>query len=761
MRYRFITGVLAVLLMAALARGLRAASLANRVPAHALAFVGWSGPPKGWAGYDQSRLRQILAHSGFKAFYHQYLPELIQAMGRSNPQSGARGMQIFTEINSILAHPCAFYLDGFYNTGAGAAAKPMPRAGLIIQTAGHNPNQLLQPLVKLAAMVNAGNQGQDPPFKAEIDGKYVCLWIGIPTAQMRSLLTSAGNAKDTLAGSPKFVAAMQQVGGGGGEQAWLDVHRTMKAVDSMITAGGDKTVIRNWALVKKATGLGRCGPLAATARFADGNWRVDAFLGCGERAVAANPMRGSEVPFLLAQTPASATAFTILPVNLGAMYKGVRTLVSAMPGGAAQFKQGVQGVNAMLGMDIGKDFIDAFGPDWLAYQDPGLGGNGPLGEVCINQPAHPRRLGQAIAKIGQMACMMIDARSHMTGTPMYLRVVKSSFGDVTLHDIAAPVVTPTWAIWKGTLYLGLYPQTVLAAIQARKAGAAGIETNARFRGLQKRLGNVANPAALSYIDLQATARQGYGSVLLMSRALLGLADMYTAAPPAPTLVIPTLPDLESQLDAAGEVTWRDGMGWHWRSTEPFPGSMALAAGNMGGIGDSSSIGTYSMMVAILLPSLARAKTLANRAVSSANERSIIEGCVIYAQSHHNKLPPNLATLIAEGLVTPKALIDPQSGNQPANLAQLPAAEWHNVKAIAGLLKGHCDYVYVGAGMTADVGSQDVLVYEKPGINSGQGCNVGFGDGHVAWLSASELPMVFNQANGLRKQAGLAPIRYQK
>ena len=54
------------------------------------------------------------------------------------------------------------------------------------------------------------------------------------------------------------------------------------------------------------------------------------------------------------------------------------------------------------------------------------------------------------------------------------------------------------------------------------------------------------------------------------------------------------------------------------------------------------ISIIALLIAILLPSLARAKELANRAVCSANIRGIIQSCYIYAQSNNSQFPATLA-----------------------------------------------------------------------------------------------------------------------
>ncbi len=54
------------------------------------------------------------------------------------------------------------------------------------------------------------------------------------------------------------------------------------------------------------------------------------------------------------------------------------------------------------------------------------------------------------------------------------------------------------------------------------------------------------------------------------------------------------------------------------------------------------ISIIALLIAILLPSLARAKELANRAVCSANVRGIIQSCYIYAQSNNSQFPATAA-----------------------------------------------------------------------------------------------------------------------
>ncbi len=157
--------------------------------------------------------------------------------------------------------------------------------------------------------------------------------------------------------------------------------------------------------------------------------------------------------------------------------------------------------------------------------------------------------------------------------------------------------------------------------------------------------------------------------------------------------------------------------------------------------------------------LRRVWVVLNRTISSANERGIVQSCVIYAVKHQKNFPPNLATLVSQGYATPGVLVAPGSGTMPANLGCLNAKKLRDVQLVARLLQGHCDYVYVGADLTTDTAtSKTIVIYEKRGLNGGVGRNVGFGDDHVNWETTKGLPETFHINNLARRAAGLPPIK---
>ncbi len=76
------------------------------------------------------------------------------------------------------------------------------------------------------------------------------------------------------------------------------------------------------------------------------------------------------------------------------------------------------------------------------------------------------------------------------------------------------------------------------------------------------------------------------------------------------------------------------------------------------------ISIIALLIAILLPSLARAKELANRAVCSANVRGIIQSMVVYAQTNGNVFPCVPGDATAGAYNVPTAFITTPSATAP-------------------------------------------------------------------------------------------------
>jgi prepilin-type processing-associated H-X9-DG protein len=70
------------------------------------------------------------------------------------------------------------------------------------------------------------------------------------------------------------------------------------------------------------------------------------------------------------------------------------------------------------------------------------------------------------------------------------------------------------------------------------------------------------------------------------------------------------------------------------------------------------------------------------------------------------------------------------------------------------------YVYLGHNVTADaVSNKTVIAYSPPAFTDGLGANVLFGDSHVLWVTAADLPAVLARGGPATRPA-TAPLVVQ-
>ena len=143
--------------------------------------------------------------------------------------------------------------------------------------------------------------------------------------------------------------------------------------------------------------------------------------------------------------------------------------------------------------------------------------------------------------------------------------------------------------------------------------------------------------------------------------------------------------------------------------------MAIAGICLGG----AALLWVPLMMSILLPSLARARELAKRAVDASNLRGVAQAFVIYANDHNGQPPPNLKALMDAGIVIAGQLqnpCDPDATNT-------------------------CDYYFVRydavTDWDAEFSNDWVMAYSDPAYHNGEGANILFADGHVEFVNEPE------------------------
>ncbi len=297
------------------------------------------------------------------------------------------------------------------------------------------------------------------------------------------------------------------------------------------------------------------------------------------------------------------------------------------------------------------------------------------------------------------------------------------------------------------------PQVVPSAFEQMAAGHKSILDNPSFVAMRKRLG-APGASSIQFIDLPRTAPGSYGTIA----TLVGLANLFAGAEAEPGM-LPPLSRLLPELTPAGSASWTDEAGWHVKAISPFPGAELFGGQQLGSLGAASP----ALMMAIMLPSLGRARELANRTADAANITGMCKACVVYSQDHGDQMPVSLAELVADGSISPKSLVAKWSGTPPLTISEeeskrMAAAGENGWKVIEREVDAHCDYVYLGKGTKNSTDASQVLMYDKPMRGRREGLNVGFYDCHVEWIRPG-FSDLFRATNEMRRAAGLKEVTF--
>jgi prepilin-type processing-associated H-X9-DG protein len=164
-----------------------------------------------------------------------------------------------------------------------------------------------------------------------------------------------------------------------------------------------------------------------------------------------------------------------------------------------------------------------------------------------------------------------------------------------------------------------------------------------------------------------------------------------------------------------------------------------------------ALGIAALFLAALTSALFSflARLSAHRVESANNLRQIGGAILAYTSDFHGQYPDAFADLLLREDITSSVFIAPNSRD---TLATGPTRQ-----AIAANLAapGHCSYIYLGKGLTAQTFNPDiVLAYEPANINNNQGGNVLFMDGHVEFIEMPAMNAILNQIT-----AGVRPVHY--
>jgi prepilin-type processing-associated H-X9-DG protein len=624
-----------------------AQALVSRVPADAIAYVGWAGADSPTNGYSGSHLEAIVNSSNLSGLGEEFLPQLLAKMTAKNGDNGDGARFLQTMLGCLWRHPSAMYFSGMTIAPDGT---PIPKFGILCQ-AGED-------IETIDTFLNAATQNAPPKQMLRViqSGDVIALTGGYgedetPLANDPQQIGEVANRVKAIETDPDFLRVQKQVAANPLLFGYIDTNKLLAVVDDAVAAGDNDQAKDAWPKVRDASGLLGLKHIAFGAEFDGRDWATQAFVDVPSPRVGLLTVIEPKAidKELLGRIPSTVGFAQIAQLDLGGLVNQARTMfAAARPDGAMMFDKVTAFVQLFIGRNPRTDIIDPLGSQWACYNDSSLGDNPMLDTIIVNKLADPDKartgwemLWFAAENVGGA----IIRKKHLPIT-----ISQTTAGDLTIHTVETPIAQPSWTMNKGYLYFGLTPQAVITAANGNKPGFAG---NAAFGSLAKKLAGDVTPTGFGFSDLPATAAAAYPQVqaaLAKGSELLAVQDLQL-----PDNLLPPLEKLLPQLAPAAAVSWADDAGLHFKAVGPFPGAVLLSPRPLVG---ASGLNAAVLSSRVLGPALARAKNAANSAKSAENMRQIGRAILLYAAKNGGKCPPDLAALVSGGMLTSDCATDP-------------------------------------------------------------------------------------------------------
>lgn len=409
---------------------------------------------------------------------------------------------------------------------------------------------------------------------------------------------------------------------------------------------------------------------------------------------------------LYAQPPMPTTSAAFIPqdysayVRLGftSFSEGWQTLKRAVRGMAGE--EGAEGIADFLeqfqqntGFDFEKDFLASLG-----------------GEVAV-AAAVPEKLripdGVALLEVKDK-----EKFEKMLPKLFPLPPVGSeTYEGVAIRSVQVGPLPAAYALLENYFVFGTDVSAVKSVVDARRSGVS-LAGNPAFRSA---MGGLGEGAHVGYLDI-GSAMPLYLTVI--NRFFIMERSEDVAGAEAPTwevmgklLMSPLLTNAVLAFCVSGD-----------EETVMLRGYSTLS-------GPYRMMATSGIMAGMLLPALSRARESAQRALCLNNLKQLVTAEIMYAADHDDKYSEKLSDLYPEYVDNLAVFLCPsQRGRSIGSKEDIDEQTSYILRT----------------GLTEASPSDEVIIYEAPWNHRGQGGNVAFVDGHVRWLSASELEKIIDE-----------------
>lgn len=599
-----------------------AAPLADRLPADAIAYVGWAGRNH---AFDGSRIGSLLEQ------IHLDLATPAAAEGKQSSPMHRRLRDRLWRMAAIAArHKMAICV-----VPAGADAGKTPGIALVADLGKDRPafdEHLQAAWAAIAETAEVAEVTDGPityktatvgPDKLALAAGYIddMVFITLGPHTPAKLIALRDAADRSLLNAAKFTMAHEDVAGENEQlSVYLDVPAVLQVFRRAHPENGEKL-----ARQLDVVGLGQATAYVSSIRV------VDRGLYRRTRVITPAPHHG--IAALLAGPPLTPNDLAAAPTDTcgllawridpaAARTQLLWSLAKLNPHAVESFAEAEANVNKLLGVDL----ASCLGDRAMIVCAPSLGGL-LTGTALIIDLADPAALAEALDRL-YAAYDLAPMDLRALGIPALRRTV---VGQTTVGFLPMPSIAPAWAIHNDKLIVAGWPQVVGAVID--RAGQPGLS---RESALQDGWGHLAAaPMAVGYLDTPKLLRQTYG-------LWLALWPRVTRALEPGSMWLPSLPTLEAHLQPTVSGLAADDQGLTGESFGTLPSLLADPL-------------LVCLAVGVALDGIVEADTGSRQRASMARLGNIGKALALYATGHDDARPADLHTLVAAGLIAPDQL----------------------------------------------------------------------------------------------------------
>ncbi len=721
--------LLAVLGFCLTVRG--AGPLDERVPGDAMAYVGWAGADALAEQYANSNAKAILEASSARAFVTgQFGRFLAAAHGRAT--GAEKSIERVQKVADMAWHrPTAFY---FCPVDFSNPNMPVMRLGLMCD-AGAEAGTLVDVLKAIVAT--------DPPpaeLTAHIvqDGGVVIMTFG--QADSAEELKKGGG----LAAVPAYQAAMAKAKHAAPAiAAYADAQKGIAMMhDALAKIPNVPLEVKEHMLgTAEALGLTSLTQAAMTCGFEGKGWSQQMFIGVnGPRRGLLALMDGSPLSDgAIAAVPKEASVFSAWKFDLPKVLSEMRNIVSKVnPESQKALDRALAQGSRQLGVNIEESLIAPLGDEWVFYR-------GPISEDEGSSYAlvHTLRDGGIFAK----ALGALETRINENAGRSPFKIEKVVTGKVEVSTVALAQFSMAWAVKNGRLYVSTLAG-IAGAVKQVESQLPSIKENALYLAARAQLPAEVKPLSIGY----ANPAKMYPELRRLALGVIPLARQ--GGLDIPRDLLPDADEISPYLTPGASMAWWAADGLHGAGRSAFPGAELLSGQQVGPM----LAGSLAVGAANFLPRAAQGPGVEPQVVDAANLRVIAQSALVYAIDHKDQLPDSLATLVAEGMISPRELKSRRARTPALEMTpELQQLGRDDFAKFSEQLEQHTDFVYLGKGMKSDTDAALILAYEKPGMYARDGLNLAFKDAHVEFVPWRAMEETFKKTNEHLRKNQLPPV----